>query len=92
MSEEQSTPGRRGTGAQPSVAELDDQTDRLVLTLLLRSEFPGLWSVHELAREIGKPIDVADSIHRLHGQGLIHRLEGFVFVTHAAACCEALRL
>jgi hypothetical protein len=28
----------------------------------------------------------------LHGQGLIHRLDDFVFGTHAAACCEALRL
>jgi hypothetical protein len=51
-----------------------------------------LWSVNELAREIGKPIDVEDAIHRLHGQGLIHRLDDFVFVSHAAACCEALRL
>ncbi len=53
---------------------------------------PGLWSIEELAREIGKPIDIADSVHRLHGQGLVHRLEDFVFATHAAACSEALRL
>jgi hypothetical protein len=74
------------------VADVEDQTDQPVLALLLSSRFPGLWSMDELAREIGKPIDVADSIHRLHGQGLVHRVGDFVFVTHPVVCYEALRL
>jgi len=91
MRDQRTNPPREGA-ITPDVAELDDQTDRLVLTLLLSSQFPGLWSVEELKREIGRPIDVVDAIHRLHGQGLIHRLEEFVFASHAAACCDALRM
>jgi fatty acid-binding protein DegV len=89
---EQRTGAPREGVQTATVAEVEEQTDRLILSLLSSSQFPGLWSVNELAREIGKPIDVEDTIHRLHGQGLIHRLDDFVFVTHAAACCEALRL
>jgi hypothetical protein len=80
-------------GAAPlDVAAADDQVDCTILALLQTSQFPGLWSVDELKREIGKPTDVIDAIDRLHGQGLIHRLDEFVFITHAAACYEELRL
>ncbi len=89
---DQPTGAPREDEPNSSVADVEDQTDRSILTLLLSSRFPALWSVDELAREIGKPIDVADSIHRLHGQGLIHRIEDFVFVTHPTACYEALWL
>ncbi len=89
---DQPTGAPREGATAPCPADVEDQTDRLILSLLLSSQFPGLWSVDELKREIGRPIDVADAIDRLHGRGLIHRLDDFVFVTHAAACCEALRL
>jgi hypothetical protein len=85
--------GRHREGEPPSrVAQVEDQTDRLILTLLLSSQFPGLWSIDELKREIGRSIEVADSIRRLHGQGLIHKIEDYVFVTHAVACYEQLRV
>ncbi len=90
MHDERTAAPREGDPT-PAVAEVEDQTDRLILNLLLSSQFRGLWSMDELKREIGKPIDVTDSIHRLHGRGLIHRLEEFVFVTHAVACYEQLR-
>jgi hypothetical protein len=45
-----------------------------------------VWSTQELAREIGRPVDVTDAIDALHGAGLIHRTtDCFVFVTRAAA-------
>lgn len=64
----------------------------IVLDLLLDADEQRPWSVAELTREIGRPIDVADAIDALHGAGLIHRTgEGFVFVTRAAARFEQLR-
>jgi len=46
---------------------------------------PGLWSAEEVAREIGNPVATADALARLDGAGLIHRCEGFVFPSRAAA-------
>ena len=57
-------------------------TDVAVLALLVEDDAQRLWSVEEVGREIG---DAArDSVARLHGAGLVHRLEGFVFATRAA--------
>ena len=39
------------------------------------------WAVDEIAREVHG--DVTDSLGRLHGGGLIHRLEGFVWASRA---------
>jgi hypothetical protein len=89
---EQSTAAPREGDATPDVAGLEDQTDQSILAILLTSEFPGLWSVDELARDIGNPLAVADAVRRLHGQGLIHRLGDFVFITHAVARYETLRV
>jgi hypothetical protein len=89
--QDQSTSSTREDRATLDVAGTDDLIDKSVLTLLLASRFPGLWSVEELKREIGRPIEVHDALVRLNGQGLIHRLDDFVFVTHAAACCEELQ-
>ena len=65
-----------------SVAEDEERVDAAVLALLLGTD--RLWSVEEVNREIGDPIEAADSLARLYGAGLIHRLEGFVFATRAA--------
>jgi hypothetical protein len=61
-----------------------------VLGLLLQRDGPGIWSEDELARTVGKPMDVEDAIVRLHSEGLIHRLHGFVFVTRAAIHYEKI--
>lgn len=83
---------RTGRPRDGQRAEGEDQTDSLILALLVSSQFPGLWSIVELEQEVGNPMAVAESIRRLHGQGLVHRLGDFVFVTHAAACYEELRV
>ena len=65
-----------------SVNSTDRCADRALLDVMIE-EGRSLWAVHELARELG--VGVEDSIARLHGAGLIHRLGGeFVFLTRAA--------
>jgi predicted transcriptional regulator len=66
-----------------AVAHQGAQTDRVVMALLL-DQHPGLWRADEIARELGDDVGVADSLARLHGTGLVHRLEDFVFPTVAA--------
>lgn len=68
----------------------DAVTDGEILTTLLVSEPLLPWSVAEIVREIGCEVVVTDSLNRLHGGGLIHRLEGFVFPTRAAVCSHQL--
>lgn len=69
---------------QRSPAEADDQNDAAVLSLLLDLDAQRPWSIDEVAREIGDSLAVTDSLARLHGAGLVHRLGGFVFATRAA--------
>jgi len=51
---------------------------------------PGPWAVEELQREFLAPIAVVDSINRLAGVGMVHRLDGFVFATRTAKQAAAL--
>jgi hypothetical protein len=90
MSERHCSQGQRESESVVDVAEQDDRIDRALLGLLLRSGPHGLWSLEELGREIGDSLYVQDAVNRLHGQGLIHRLGDFVFVTRAAARVEEL--
>lgn len=60
----------------------EEGIDLAVLTLLLDGH-AGLWSVDEVAREIGDPL-AGDSLARLYGAGLVHRCGEFVFATRAA--------
>jgi len=69
----------------------DVQFDQAVLGLLLTDEAP-IWSRDEIVSEIGNSIAVTDSINRLAAQGLVHRLNGFVFATRAAAKATELAL
>jgi hypothetical protein len=64
------------------VANDEAQTDVAVLALLVDGDAQRLWSVEEVAREIGD--GARDALARLHGAGLVHRLEGFVFAARAA--------
>ncbi len=74
-----------------TVADEEAQTDQALLGLLL-TDSAAIWSVEEMASEIGNPIHVVDSINRLAGIGLVHRLDGFVFATRAAAKATELAL
>jgi hypothetical protein len=62
-----------------------DGVERVVLPLLLDRESPGPWSVKELARQIGSELRVAAVLVSSHAAGLVHRCQGFVWATRAAA-------
>ena len=76
----------------PTPAEDDQNIDGSVLSMLLHADAPWPWTVDEVTREIGDAIAVADSLARLYGAGLIHRLEGFVFPTRPAVQAERVAL
>jgi predicted transcriptional regulator len=62
-----------------------ERTEWIVLDLLLDAEAQRPWSIEEVVREIGKPVDVADALSALQAAGLIHRTaDGFVFAARAA--------
>lgn len=73
---------------QRTPAEQDDVADRAIMDVLL--DDPGPWAVEELQREFLAPIAVVDSINRLAGVGMVHRLDGFVFATRTAKQAAAL--
>ncbi|HMJ03459.1 MAG TPA: hypothetical protein VK506_10985 [Conexibacter sp.] len=68
----------------------DAVVDGEIMRMLLADDGQRPWTVAEIARETGDEIAVTDSLSRLHGGGLIHRLEGFVFATRAALASEQL--
>ncbi len=68
----------------------DAVTDGMVMAMLLADDGQRPWTPDEIAREYGDEVAVTDSLRRLHGGGLIHRLEGFVFATRAALASEQL--
>jgi hypothetical protein len=69
-------------------AEEDGQIDSAILGLLIDPDVQRPWSREEIDREIGS--DTTDSLNRLFGAGLIHRLDGFVWVTRAAIAAEEI--
>ena len=73
---------------QRTPAEQDDVADRSIMDVLL--DDPGPWAVEELQREFLAPIAVVDSLNRLAGVGMVHRLDGFVFATRTAKQAAAL--
>lgn len=66
-----------------SPVDEEDRIDTAVLALLL-GDPARPWSNDELAREIGDWIATTDSLARLHGAGLVHRLGEFAFATWPA--------
>jgi hypothetical protein len=71
-------------------AEKQAMTDSAILGLLTVPELSlRPWSVDEVEREIGK--ETTDSLNRLYGAGLIHRLDGFVWATRAAIVAEEIK-
>ena len=73
---------------QRTPAEQDDVADRSIMDVLL--DDPGPWAVEELQREFLAPIAVVDSLNRLAGVGMVHRLDGFGFATRTAKQAAAL--
>jgi hypothetical protein len=59
--------------------------ERALLGVLLFSEFGGPWSVVELERDLGGDVGVIAAIDALSAAGVVHRCEGFVWATRAAA-------
>jgi predicted transcriptional regulator len=72
----------------PTVIERDAQEDGTILGLLMLETSHRPWAVEEIAREMDR--DVTDSIRRLYGGGLIHRLDGFVWASRAAVMTDEL--
>ncbi len=73
------------------IADDEDALDWVILSMLLAQNTLLPWATEEIAREIGDPVTTEDSIARLYGAGLVHRLNGFVFPTRAAVRLDALR-
>lgn len=69
-----------------------EQVDSAVLGLLLAPDSERPWSDEEIAREIGDKVETTDSLARLAGAGLVHRLKGFSWASRAALHGDALRL
>jgi hypothetical protein len=71
---------------QPNLDPEDEETriDRFVLNLLIDEHNQRPWSIEEVIREHGNQRDALDGLDRLHGAGLIHRIDGFVFASRAA--------
>lgn len=60
-------------------------SEAAMLSVLLNSDGGCIWSVEELARELGSPrLQVLDDLASLEGAGLVHRCEEFAFATRAA--------
>ena len=68
----------------------DDQIDAAVLHCLLWNGW--LWSLPELAREMGDEPNTIDAIGRLTRSGLVHRLGEFVFPTRSARRANDLQI
>jgi predicted DCC family thiol-disulfide oxidoreductase YuxK len=66
-----------------TVEEQSRRTEQSILTVLL-SGGQSIWSLEELVSEIGRRLDVIDSLAALQAAGLVHRCRDFVFATRAA--------
>jgi hypothetical protein len=72
-------------GEADSDMSADENREGDVLALLLDARLPWLWSMAELARELGGDLPAADAVTGLHAAGLVHRCDEFVFASRAAA-------
>ena len=74
-----------------TVEEQGRRTEQTILTLVL-SGGQRIWSVEELVSEIGRRLDVVDSVAALQVASLVHRCHDFVFATRAALRFDELDL
>lgn len=76
----------------PAPGRRCDEAQFLVLVLLLEPAGPALWSLGELARELGSEPAAAAAVTALHAAGLAHRSGELVCASRAASrFCELLR-
>ena len=73
---------------EPTPGERMDQLDSAILGMLILEPSHRPWSVDEIAREMGK--NPTDSLRRLCGSGLIHRLDGFVWASRTAVRADEI--
>jgi hypothetical protein len=64
--------------------------ERAVHGLLITRDEQRPWSVHEVEREIGERVAVADALRSLQGVGLVHRCGDYVWATRAALAADSL--
>ena len=62
----------QGSSAPPA-GRCGEETQFVVLALLLDPDWPGPWSLAELAREVGCEPSAAEAVVGLHAAGLAHR-------------------
>lgn len=78
---------------QPTLTPVEHEgmIDQAVLALLVNADDQRLWSFEEIEREMGSnPID---SLNRLYGGGLIHRLDKrFFWATRAALMSDEIAM
>lgn len=67
-----------------------ERVQQLVLQLLQERGGPPLWSMRELAMELGDELDTVDAVDSLEAAGLVHRCHEFVFASRAAVRLAAL--
>ena len=72
-----------------SLVEQDDVSDRAIIDALI--DDPGPWALDDLKREFLNPLAVEDSLARLVGVGMVHRIgDGFVFASRTAKQAAAI--
>jgi hypothetical protein len=74
----------------PDPGRVLDEMQRCVLCVLLASTGCGLCSMHELTVAVGDDEMAALAVVGLHAEGLVHRLDRFVFATRAVVRAHEL--
>jgi hypothetical protein len=74
----------------PDPGRVLDEMQRCVLCVLLAPTGCGLCSMYELAVAVGSNEAAELAVVGLHAEGLVHRLDGFVFVTRAVVRAHEL--
>ncbi|HEV3318789.1 MAG TPA: hypothetical protein VG053_03525 [Solirubrobacteraceae bacterium] len=74
----------------PDPGRVLDEMQRCVLCVLLAPTGRGLCSMHELAVAVGDHEAAELAVVGLHAEGLVHRLDGFVFATRPVARAHEL--
>lgn len=67
-----------------TVAQQEAIADEMVLDMLLDGDWQRPWSLEEISRELGDPVEADDCLGRLTRRGLVHQLDGYVFASRAA--------
>jgi len=78
---------------RPDLAAESDRAELSVLEALTGASRERLWSIEEVALEVGNRVRAEDALAALHRAGLIHRTsDGFVSATRAAIRAAELGL